>query len=376
MPRLREYDFLDLVQEHLPEILSSEAGFERVRFRNPKSRAEQQYDIILEGRVAGQRVQLLVEAKGQINSAVIDQAAKLRDYISLGKGQILVLAAPRIGAKYQRLLQERGISYADLAGNIFLSAPGVLVKIEGGELPHHLRPPRRKNPFADKASLILRVLFADRQRSWGIRELAREAGVAVGWASDIAKVLEQRFYVSRDENSNVLLEDPILILEDWSHFYSYRKNRVVSFLSPSKSGSAILKDLRLSLEDLRLGGSHAYSLLVAINLLFGYVRSDQIHLYIAAEKFESAVRALQSRLQLHRVSEGGNIHLMRPYYRSSFMFGSQRRRNVEIVSDIQLYLDLVDFPARGREAAELLVKKRLGPSLDIPFNHYKKLLSA
>jgi len=373
VPRDREYDFLDLLQEHLPEILSSEAGFEGVRLRPPKS---QQYDILLEGRVAGQRVRLLIEAKAQVNSAVIAEAGHLRDQVPLGKGHIFMLAAPRIGPKYQRLLREQGISYADLAGNVFLSGPGILVRIQGAGLAPHLRPPRRKNPFADKASLIVRVLLAGGRRSWGIRELAREAGVAVGWASDIVNVLGERYYVSRDEVGDVLLEDPVLILADWSHFYSYRKNRLVSFLAASKDSAAILDDLIVSLENLRLSNSYALSLLAAINQLFGYVRSEQIHLYVAAESFEQAVRALQSRLRLHRVAVGGNIHLMRPYYRNSVMFGAQSVENVQLVSDVQLYLDVQEFPVRGKEAAELLVKKRLGPSLGLSSDQQQRLLSA
>jgi hypothetical protein len=174
----------------------------------------------------------------------------------------------------------------------------------------------------------------------------------------------------------VVLEDPVPMLADWSHFYSYGKNRVVSFLAPSQDSAAILDDLIISLDDLGLSDNYAVSLLAAINRLFGYVRSEQVHLYVAAESFERSVRALQARMRLHRVAEGGNIHFMRPYYRNSAMFGARSMGNMQLVSDVQLYLDIQDFPVRGREAAELLVSKRLGPSLGLSPSQQQRLLSA
>jgi hypothetical protein len=376
MPRSRVYDFERALAKRLPEILQSLGGIQQVRVADRKPATDRPFDLDVRARVAGHDLRLLVEAKSYLNSAVVAEAISHRDLLSTSDRQLYVLAVPRVGEKYQGSLQAHRINYVDLAGNVLLQAPGVFIKVEGKRLPDHLRPLRRKNPFADKASLILRVLLSRRQRAWGVRELAQEAGVSVGWTSETIKALEERYYVSRDRQGNVVLEDPVLALEDWSGFYSYRKNRIVSFLAPSGDAGALLEAASRAIEDAGLAKAHAVTLPAAVNVLLGYVRVNQLHMYVAAESFDSAIRELPSVLDLEEVSGGGNFHLLSPYYRNSVMFGVQEKNGYRLVSDLQLYLDLYHYPVRGREAAELLLQKRIGPFLGLDSSDYRTLVSA
>jgi len=53
-----------------------------------------------------------------------------------------------------------------------------------------------------------------------------------------------------------------------------------------------------------------------------------------------------------------------PYYRVSAFFGKRRLGGLWVASDVQLYLDLYDYPVRGREQAEHLYNRHLRPLLE------------
>lgn len=66
-----------------------------------------------------------------------------------------------------------------------------------------------------------------------------------------------------------------------------------------------------------------------------------------------------------RVERGGNINVSLPYYRVSAFYDAQMPKgSARTASDIQLYLDLYDFPVRGREQAEHLYERRLRPMIE------------
>lgn len=61
------------------------------------------------------------------------------------------------------------------------------------------------------------------------------------------------------------------------------------------------------------------------------------------------------------------LHLLSirvPYYRVSTFFGKRQVSGLWVASDVQLYLDLYDYPIRGRERAEHLYNRRLRPLLE------------
>ncbi len=63
-----------------------------------------------------------------------------------------------------------------------------------------------------------------------------------------------------------------------------------------------------------------------------------------------------SELSLKAVKSGGNLLLFIPYDEGVF-YGSSRVNEIQIASEIQLYLDLQGFRGRGEEAAEVLYER-------------------
>jgi hypothetical protein len=62
---------------------------------------------------------------------------------------------------------------------------------------------------------------------------------------------------------------------------------------------------------------------------------------------------------LKEVVKGANLIFLLPYYKNSVFYDMQKIRNLWVVSDLQLYLDLYNYPIRGLEQAEHLYEKRL-----------------
>ena len=57
--------------------------------------------------------------------------------------------------------------------------------------------------------------------------------------------------------------------------------------------------------------------------------------------------------------EDGKLVFLLPHYRQSIWHGLSRFQKINVVSDLQLVLDLWNYPVRGREQAEHLIEMRL-----------------
>ena len=94
---------------------------------------------------------------------------------------------------------------------------------------------------------------------------------------------------------------------------------------------------------------HAGAALVA-----PFVRYTDVHAYIGVDA-DPLVKALD----LRPVETGGSIHLLTPKDEGVF-YGLQTVDRVPVVCNPQLYLDLLQYPARGKEQAEELRRQKLG----------------
>jgi hypothetical protein len=60
-------------------------------------------------------------------------------------------------------------------------------------------------------------------------------------------------------------------------------------------------------------------------------------------------------MELRPVEKGGNVRLVLPKD-SGVFYGAKVFDSVKIVSNVQLYVDLVNYPARGEEASVELLR--------------------
>ena len=263
-----------------------------------------------------------------------------------------VILARYLSPQRQELCQNEGVCFIDLSGNVYLRYKSFYVERVGFRTKF---PEKRngRNPFSDKASLILRVMLKDAEHLWGIREMAEETGLNPGYVSRIAEELEKREYIVRVKNK-LQLRSPEGVLDDWVRAYNFKKNKLLRYFCMAKSSSDILSEF----SKIEIPGDIGYALSVqaGASLISPYSVFKEVHVYVRNQK---DIEYFEKQLKLSIAEQGANLVIMLPYYKNSVFFDSRIVKKLWVVSDIQLYLDLYEYPIRGREQAEHLLDKQL-----------------
>ena len=310
-------------------------------------------DLIMHVIYSNLEFDLAGEVIAQYSSSVLKaKIAALKSYVSHDKDLVPIIIAEYLSPERREQCRDEGVYYLDLSGNIFIKHKSLYIERIG--FPN-LYPEKRKGRgvFSDKASIILREAFKDIKKQWGVRELARSIGLDPGFVSRMAKELEKRNYISR-KDSKFRLQDPESILKDWVHEYDYKKNKEIRFFCLSKGPGEILekiKRLRIPEKIKYAFGFHA-----GANLISPYAVYNELHIYI---QDKDSIKWFVKNLELREVEEGANLIFLLPFYKNSVFYDKQKVKNLNIVSDLQLYLDLYKYPIRGIEQAEHIYESRL-----------------
>lgn len=204
--------------------------------------------------------------------------------------------------------------------------------------------------FAPASSRVIRVLLSHPKKPWTAYGLAKEAGVAYSRVHELTREL-LRLGVCRSVGAREFVPArPEDLLDQWAHYYSYaRMNGITSYYSPESNLDKFLKRLG------KVGGKnnlvYALTLHTGMSLVHAYVRPVDVHFYVEPRAEEKWVE----ELELELIELGGNVHLAKPFDRGVF-YKLQEVDGLKIASNLQLYLDLFNYPARGREAAGHLKK--------------------
>jgi hypothetical protein len=248
------------------------------------------------------------------------------------------------------------VAFIDLAGNAWLIARGVMVDRRGFANPAaQTRLPR--GPFSDKASLVVRSLFESPGRR-GVRDLAGELELNPGYVSKILQELDRRGYLARSDEG-VRLRHAGELLRDWLHFYRGHGPVVTrTYFAPATSAKVLMRAIREASFAARPG--YGLTMQAGASLVARYAEFDTVEMYVQGIDLADEIA---HELKARPTRQGANLAIMLPYYRVSAFRGIRRIGGVAVVSDLQLYLDLYDFPIRGREQAERIFERRLLPRL-------------
>jgi hypothetical protein len=208
-----------------------------------------------------------------------------------------------------------------------------------------------QNLFSDRSSLVLRALLREPQRKWTIPELAQE-GVSFGQVSaslDKAEALGyiQHIRAGRESYSQLIQGEELL--KDWAHFYSFFRNAHAFYFY---AGAHFLEACHFYLE--KHGVPYALTLFSASRLLDPYVKEEGDFLYLGLEpgQTEAFLRDMELEFNFKELKQGGNVCLALPYYKSSVFRDTRKVDGFPVVSDLQLYLDLMGWEPGGPEQAE------------------------
>jgi len=206
------------------------------------------------------------------------------------------------------------------------------------------------NIFADKATFILRKMLSEPEKKWVTRDFTGDSGVSLGMAQGTLEALSKKGYierVKRGPESYALLTNKDELIGDWIKEYQFELNEVDTYYSPDKNILGKLKDYLANKQ-------YALTLHSGANLITSYVVTDNIHVYFSPANWKKELLDLRQQLDLKELVRGGNIHIVRPFYKNSVYYDTQTIKGYKVVSNLQLYLDLYQFKPRGREHAEYL----------------------
>lgn len=210
--------------------------------------------------------------------------------------------------------------------------------------------------FSDKTSVILRKMLMRPGDEWVIQDFIKTKdacyGIGQGRVAAVLNEMDRLGYLERKKRgakSGAILANPDKLIADWVDEYRFDYNETRSFYTADKD---ILRRIRDYFKDKQDG--YALTLHTGANLYTSFVRTEHAHLYLNAEDLEKDLLDLRQKLDLKQLVQGGNVHIIRPFYKKSVFFNARNIRGYPVVSNLQLYLDLYNFQPRGREHAEHL----------------------
>jgi hypothetical protein len=345
-----ERETVDRLVSELPRLLE---GLDIVKTEVlPKARGGVRPDLVVDVRFGRQTKRLVVEVKTLGEPRLAAQAiAHLGQSVRTIDNGYPVFASGYVGGSARRLCRESGVGYIDLLGNVYLRFGGVLIdRLAQGSFEAERRG--LKQLFAPKATRVVRALLLDPERPARITDLAVGCSMSPAGVYWVVRLLEDMGFVERDRSKRVVLVKPKELLDAWASSWGMDRNASTGYFSFERTPEALVK--KVASVSKRRDLPYALTLMAGASLVAPFVRFQDVWMYVGGDE-----AAWVEALDLKPVDGGGNIVLVRPYDEGVFA-GLQVVDGIKVVSDVQLYVDLYNYPARGREQAEFLRGRRLG----------------
>ncbi len=259
-----------------------------------------------------------------------------------------LLVTPEMSPRVLAACKEHGIAAIDLNGRAWLRAPGLLVDrgpLQGRSFSYELEP---RNIFVGKSARIVRSMLTDRERVWTQAEIVRRTGASSGLVSRIIQHLTSQGFVEKMTAREFRLRDWLGLLDFWADSdrlpKRVRSTLYAGFLgSPQELAQRIQK--WAASEKVRL----AFTQWSAAWTRHPYTEPAVCSAYMDRPLGSVALDALG----LRPVTDGGKLRLHTPDDEGLFM-ETQEHGGLTLVSDAQIYLDLLKMGLRGPDAASAL----------------------
>lgn len=289
---------------------------------------------------------LVLEAKRRVDPRDVEATANqltLYSQLDDGRQATPVLVAPFLSARTRERLEDNGVNYVDLTGNIriIVDRPALFVQSMGSQ-----RDPRREERSAQslkgaKAGRIVRAL-CDFSPPIGVRRLADVAQTDPGYVSRVFAMLDREGLIEREIRGPVTDVRWQELIRRWTEDYSVlNSNLTGSYLEPRGLTTLTRK---LSESDLRHAvtgslGAVNVALVAPARLAICYVDDPE-----GAAEY----------LKLRPAESGANVILAEPFdpvvYERTW-----HREGVTFAALSQIAADLLTSPGRGPAEADELV---------------------
>jgi hypothetical protein len=345
-----EKEIIDRLVDELPDLLD---GLEVTDVeRGPDVVSGERPDLVARVRVGrtSRTLVISVKAKGEPRYAKM-AITTLRGHSDSLPRAFPVFASAYISQRARQLCRREGVGYIDLVGNVYLRFASVLVdRVSPESRPREHRG--AKQLFAPKATRVVRDLLVNWGEPSRITDLADRCDMSPGGVYWVVSLLEDRGYAERDEGKRVVLTKPGDLLDAWAEEWSMDRNRQRPFFSLERTPESLMR----SVADAARGTSTrcAFTLMAGASKVAPYVRFEDVWVYVVEEQ-----EGWGRDLDLQPVDGGGNLVLLDPYD-EGVLTHLQVVDGMNVVSNVQLYVDLYNHPGRGREQAEFLREQVLG----------------
>jgi len=185
MMRISEKDALQKIVDLLAEWLKVSKN--EIRKKNPP------HNKNVDGYFKVGNYEFVVEIKAGSNSAQVSSAIQtlIKNRIQSRAPLIPLVVVPFMGDVGRKLCEGSGVSWADLSGNVDISALNLRILI-GGQPNLFKNLGRPSSPFAPKSARIARWLLINADKSMTQRELSFATNMDEGFTSRIVSRLERK----------------------------------------------------------------------------------------------------------------------------------------------------------------------------------------
>ncbi len=303
-------------------------------------------DFQVDIRIKNRSLTILVEYKssGQPRLAR-DSAFQIKEWVTKGRGGYGVFTAPYISPESAAICKDAGIGYLDLAGNCLLSFETIYVHREG-KPNSNIQRRELRSIYSPKAERILRVLLNWPQQSWKTEALAEAAQVSFGQIANVKKYLMDREWLVPN-GGGIRLINPGAVLDEWAAQYRFNRNQVVDYYALSEVAEC---EYQLAEACQHREMRYALTAFSGAARLAPAIRYQRAVVYVDGD-LDSLTKSLDWKL----VTSGANVSLLVPYDEGVF-FDSRDMDGTQLVTPVQIYLDLQNYRNRGQEAAQAIRK--------------------
>ncbi len=263
--------------------------------------------------------------------------------------QNLLLLATYFPPGSQDYLIKKNVNFADLSGNCYIERKRQNTN-KSNSFSIEIRDKPNRYPalqmavdiFSKKSSRIVRSLLQNYPNTLKALDLAKTAEVSPALVTKATKAIEEMGFITIQKRVGIRLIEPDLLLDEWASRYSMKKNRIIGkyYCQINPRGNLVSKAWSLlSKKKVILTGTAGASMLAP------FADVTIVELYI--KDFLDNVNGIVP------VERGENIRIYEPYDEGVFDF-VQKKNNFKIAGNIQLYLDLMATPTRGKEQAAFL----------------------
>ena len=299
--------------------------------------SRENYDAILT--IRGE--QFIVESKSAIRASNQGLVLSKLEEIRNTNNRPIILIAEYISKDAASQLKERGFNYMDTSGNAFIKSNEVVIYIEG-QKRRSAQLTNQSRAFQEAGiKTIFYLLSKPENLQHSYREIAENAGVAVGSVSNVMAELEDLNFLMKTKDKRVL-KNKTELLERWMVAYNtVLRPRIVRHKMRFTSVEAANEWRTLNNGDTLWGGEPGGALLT------NYLRPEKFTIFT-----NNDLPTIARSLNLVP-DKNGNVEILQKFWKTENL-------NTNTAPALLIYTDLINSGfSRNVETAKIILENEL-----------------